>query len=467
MFRILIISIITFILVIIIFLLFISLNPPIEKFSIDSDTIKKKMLKLITDNPPWGIYISDDLNGNILKDRSGNKRDATTSGTITTKTSDGYGATGKISYITGGTNANIVWPNGSIPPIFTIMSLTRYTGGSRGRIIESISGNWLHGHWNSRRGMCFYEGWKTQYDKSIGNLDNWLCCIGNNGSDLNKPDNILLDGTPFGTDTRGTGNYTLSLNKNPWGTELSDWAFNSIIIWDKSLSKENMLVLNNIIEYYKSTGGNLYDYYTDIANLSFDSEDEKKEITNIVYNLNNKAYEFNTIIDSSIEGGIRDGLLSGKFDFKNQIDYSVSPWSAIINTDRDYIRNGNYIILQVPKISILRKYMIMTSDKNKAPAEWCIYGMSKNKENTIILTQITSQKVTKSDYDGFNNKTDYTYINFTLNNIIEAGAYVIVFRSIIDGSNNNNLNITRIRLDEGEKSNIVSTSKDLLSESLN
>ena len=142
-------------------------------------------------NTPSTAYAWWHLNentGTATVDSSGNGRHATTSGTISIGTSIGNGVSGAITYISGGTTSTITWPSGSIPTSFTILSLNRYTGGARFRILKSVTGNWFHGHYTDKRGVCYYEGWKTP-QTTIGNLDDWLCCIGKNGGTI--PNNIL------------------------------------------------------------------------------------------------------------------------------------------------------------------------------------------------------------------------------------------------------------------------------------
>jgi hypothetical protein len=168
-------------------------------------------------NNPWGVYFAEDFDGSLLRDSSGNERHATTStGNITKTSGAGSGALGNINYLTGGTSSVVNWPTGSIPVNFTILSLTRYTGGSRKRILTSdfSGGNFLHGHWGydfntneyRGRGCVYYEGWKSRYSSPIlGNLDDWLCCIGKNSE--TTPNNILFDGVPSGTENGGVGGY--------------------------------------------------------------------------------------------------------------------------------------------------------------------------------------------------------------------------------------------------------------------
>ena len=83
---------------------------------------------LFSKKTPWAMYFAEDYNTTtkILPNYISNGRDAVCSGTIAKTTLAGNGATGPITYISGGTAATIAFPTGSIPQVFTILSLTRY-----------------------------------------------------------------------------------------------------------------------------------------------------------------------------------------------------------------------------------------------------------------------------------------------------------------------------------------------------
>jgi hypothetical protein len=206
---------------------------------------------------PWGSYFANDWSGTTLLDSSGNGRHATTSsGNITKTTGSGNGATGAITYISGGTSATISWPTGSIPTNFTILSLTRYTAtGTKRRILQGQTTNFLHGHWGQNgtgyRGVAHYEGWKTDLT-SVGIIDDWLCFICKNGGAV--PNNILADGATRGTISGGTGNDSLRINAGLYAGESSDWALSAVIIYNSHLSDAHMIKLNNFINTYKSSG---------------------------------------------------------------------------------------------------------------------------------------------------------------------------------------------------------------------
>ena len=110
---------------------------------------------------------------NSLPDALGNgAMDGVTSGLVYGNSS-GNGASASIAYLTGTTSSTITWPQGSIPAIFTVCSLTRYTGTTNARLLHSVSGTWFHGHHVNKRGMAYYQtSWQTSQSSYGLNVNN-------------------------------------------------------------------------------------------------------------------------------------------------------------------------------------------------------------------------------------------------------------------------------------------------------
>jgi len=463
MFRILIISIITFIIVIIIILLFMSfMNSLTEKFD-NTDDLKKKIDDIMKQNKVWGMYFAENWSGNILPDSTGNKRDAVTSVNIKKIVKNGNGATGLITYITGGTNDNIVWPYGSIPQNFTVLSLSRYNGVNKQRILQSTGGNWLHGHWGGNAGVCFYEGWKTILVNHDANNENWICCIGNNNS--NVPNNILINGNTYGIEGNGAGGggYNLGINNpNFWGgREYSDWALACVIIWPVQLKIEEMRVFNEMINDYKKKGGSLQDYFLNTSIQTATDAQNPQPADNVVYDRKMLAYSWRTLasidnmdiftLPENKNTQPTEGIFYNKTEFKllNQKDYSKElTWKIIKDNDKKYILKGNYFAIKFEKKEILKKYTFKTDDVSKAPKSWVIYGYDTN----IGLKQIVSESAKNSDYDAYSNKPENTYVNFILDNDFSTNIYLIIF------TDENKVNLSRIILEAGDPlSNVGAT----------
>jgi hypothetical protein len=153
---------------------------------------------------------------------------------VATATVSGDGAANAVAHITGTTSTKMLWPEDSIPTTFTVCSVTRYTGGSRGRILNCLNSpsqslNWLHGHGPpSSRGIAFYGAAKRS--GNVGNVDDWLVMCGTNAG-ATAPGNIILDQSEIGTTDGGDGGGRLNIGYY----ENSNWALHSVLIWDYSL----------------------------------------------------------------------------------------------------------------------------------------------------------------------------------------------------------------------------------------
>jgi hypothetical protein len=237
--------------------------------------VTNSFASIIANKSPWGIYNAADWNSstNVLPEARGTaSRNATGSGSgFATGSGSGFGATASIPFVSGTTASVLTWPTNSIPTNFTVCSITRYVGPNYGRILTSVvaNQNWLHGHYGSKRGVAYYEGWKTQDTASVGNLTNWLTFCGVNGNNTSNPtpNNILLDNTGVGTSTGGTGNYTLGIN-NFLGTsaERSEWALSYLIIWDQVLTPAELSTVSTAMNNYLSSG--ILPLYNSVTNYT-------------------------------------------------------------------------------------------------------------------------------------------------------------------------------------------------------
>jgi hypothetical protein len=177
-----------------------------------------------------------DAAANVWRDLSGNGNDSSgTSGTISVAThTGGNGASGVFKYITGDTSAGVAitngWPNGAD---YTFFHITRYTGGSRSRIWQGKSGNWLSGHWGGGSGKFYHEGWLSSSGTDYYGND-WF---------------ITMDQRSNVRTNRGTHSFTSGGSYSPngiaingqatggcCGGEASDWATAVIAVYNRALS---------------------------------------------------------------------------------------------------------------------------------------------------------------------------------------------------------------------------------------
>ena len=156
-----------------------------------------------------------------------------TKGTVQTVTSTGFGAAGPVRAVQGSTSSSYTFGE-ILSDKYTICSLTRYTGGSRRRILTGSRSNWLHGHWNGGAGIAHYDGWIGSSKNQMKTVDDWVILCGSSNT-------VLLHGKKMGTrNSNVPGKQSVVINAGPQGGETSDWMVAEIITWNRALSEKEM-----------------------------------------------------------------------------------------------------------------------------------------------------------------------------------------------------------------------------------
>lgn len=148
--------------------------------------------------------------------------------------------------ISGNTGSSIIFPPGILPPSYTLFHIAKYTtGGRRGRIFVGTSQDWLSGFYNGRSGVAHHNGWVTEY-------------ADRHGYDLVMSTDTRMGYRSNGIDrkTGNGGNVSVQLAINIHG-ERSDWTVAEVIVYDRELTLDEMLG----VEQY------LYKKYYDIGTL--------------------------------------------------------------------------------------------------------------------------------------------------------------------------------------------------------
>ena len=172
-------------------------------FNAQSSTCDPYFSDGVIGDAPWGIWRAQSYDAGsplVLRESRGNGRDITISGSITINNSSGNGALNPVYSLQGGTSSSMVWPT-TLSNDFTICSMTRYSGSSRGYILHGSdeSSGWMFGHYyNGIRGVaCFYDFVTSYYSR--GTVTDWLVMCGQNSasSSTSIPNNIIADGRCF------------------------------------------------------------------------------------------------------------------------------------------------------------------------------------------------------------------------------------------------------------------------------
>lgn len=233
------------------------LNTTYYDDKIDSST-NNKYYELFNNIKPWAIYFAKDYDSttHTLYDSSGNERHASTFGNITAGKSSGNGASNMIDYIQGGVDSGVNFPNGSIPKNFTIASVTRYTGDNKKRILQARNLDWYHGNDNNTVNTCKYGIQKTIEQPTSSNNTNWIRIIGKNSNNLNS---VIANGSPIAitNDNGGFGSNALTINRSIITTDKnSDWALSCVIIWDFTITDNEMTVVDEFLGKYMNDTSN-------------------------------------------------------------------------------------------------------------------------------------------------------------------------------------------------------------------
>ena len=133
-----------------------------------------------------------------------------------------------------GTTSSAIAFGAVIKSEFTVCSVTRYTGGAKGLILQGGPNNWLHGHWAGRAGVAYYDGWKTKKQNNVSPDTDWVVMCGSNAGSQLK----LANGVDVGTAAGGTGGVSLLVNANNY--ETSDFAIAEVVVWPRGLTSEEM-----------------------------------------------------------------------------------------------------------------------------------------------------------------------------------------------------------------------------------
>ena len=218
-----------------------------------------------------GHYIGDDsvnIGGKKWNDSSGKSNHAT----LEKGSAFSHGEFNGNKTLKGDTETGILFPEGILPPAYTIIYLSRYTSNDasrRKRIIQGRSNNWLTGHWGNRTAVAFHEGWMTSTDKKLGT--NWVL-----GTDQNKyyrANNKLVE-----VANKGGGKHTrLTIGTSgKYNREKSDWEIAEILVYNRHLNDEEMKDVEGYLAHKYNYLKEHYSYVDKVAQRIKEEEEARK-----------------------------------------------------------------------------------------------------------------------------------------------------------------------------------------------
>ena len=171
-----------------------------------------------------------------------------TAGSVKVTTTTGHRAVGPVVAVSGDASSAYTFGGEILPAVYTICTMTRYNGDSRGRILTGERSNWLHGHWSSGAGVAHYDGWLGASSGQVDDLE-WVILCGTSKS-------LLLHGKVIAT--RGNeiaGSQGVAINGGAIPNEKSDWMVAEVITWNRALSEKEMQDASAYLQKILDDGG--------------------------------------------------------------------------------------------------------------------------------------------------------------------------------------------------------------------
>lgn len=215
-----------------------------------------------TSKKPWGVYLADNYmavnaTSGYIPDSGSNNRSAATT-TNVTKIDQAINF--KVPVLAGDVTAKIEFPAGSLPPTYTILSVTRYSSSNRNRIIVSPNINFTHSHYENGNAKFYNDGTQitsvapTQPNQR--SVDSWCISISTNSTAVPIEYAAGINNTYIGVLKAGStaANVALGINNSHFGNgggenqalflDKSDFQFYALVIYDQGLTVTEMTNLS-------------------------------------------------------------------------------------------------------------------------------------------------------------------------------------------------------------------------------
>jgi alpha-tubulin suppressor-like RCC1 family protein len=172
---------------------------------------------------------------------------------VATQTGLANGCNATFPYLYGGTTATLALENGWPQGDYTMLHVTRYTGGSSGRIWNGKIGNWLSGHYNGVSGAVYHDSTLTTLTGGLTPNTNWILTM--DQLRFARVNSGALSGS-YAPATNPTGvGINVPAFPNVTNGQLSDWATAEVIVWPSTLGSADYLAAE---AYLKSKYGFTY-----------------------------------------------------------------------------------------------------------------------------------------------------------------------------------------------------------------
>lgn len=148
-----------------------------------------------------------------------------------------YGA--EMKHIYGDRTTSFVFGD-ILPNTYTICSLSAYTGIAQDKVLRGE--NWWHGHAQGEAGSVFYGKW-VRDETNLTGTRSWIALCASNQHEY-----LFIDGEERRCAFSGVGGPGVSVGINTGPIqEHSDWAVAEVIVWDRVLTRTEMLDAQNYL----------------------------------------------------------------------------------------------------------------------------------------------------------------------------------------------------------------------------
>jgi hypothetical protein len=123
----------------------------------------------------------------------------------------------------------------------TVMGAARYSGATRGRMINGSTNNWLLGHWSNSVANYFAEGWVSAIGAG-GTDTNWRVYVGNGNIGADSYSFYVNDTLSAGPNSAGAqGPNGISIGRYGGGaSEHSTGEFAFVLVYNRVLTLQEM-----------------------------------------------------------------------------------------------------------------------------------------------------------------------------------------------------------------------------------
>jgi len=188
---------------------------------------------------------------------------ATYNGTVTVTVNDSCDNYLCGTYIGGKASTNIVF-GPILPAVYTICTISRYNASNRGRIFQSDTVDWVHGHYNGLSGQAYYGAWLTNNSKNTSQ-ENWLVMCGAVNQQAYVDVDEFVGNSTATMLAAGTTVGNVVVNSGFQQAQISDFNIMEVITWDRILNDTEMFFamayLNSKTIGYVATPRTMYPWW--------------------------------------------------------------------------------------------------------------------------------------------------------------------------------------------------------------